>query len=78
MTYNDFRLHNTPYNDLKNVSTDKKVKRGPTDRPTNRPTDRPTDRRTDKAGCRVAQHATKNGTQEKRALLIPSSFTFVT
>ena len=40
MTYNDFRLLNTPYNDLKNVLTDKKVKRGPTNQPTDRPTDR--------------------------------------
>ena len=40
MTYNDLKLLNTPYKDLKNDITDKKVKRGPTERPTDGPTKR--------------------------------------
>ena len=41
-------------------------KRGPTNRPTDQLTDRPTDRPTDKAGCRVAQHATKKNAKNQR------------
>ena len=55
MTYNDFRLLNTPYNDLKNVLTDKKVKKG-----TDRPTDGPTKRGVESRSTRLKRGGSRN------------------
>ena len=51
MTYNDLEWHLGRSCEPKKIKKAQKIKRGPTNQPTNR--------RTDKAGCRVAEHATK-------------------